>query len=247
MRFGLVVMGLLLAVFGHSVQAEQLRVGLIQEGRKPYFWTDNQGQHHGLYIEILQRISKKLDQPLVFNYLPQARIRLYMKYDYLDIEPGIAKSWRNEQQEIDNSVYSIPFLISEEVFVYNRNRGPSPQADESKNTHLKYCSMIGFNKLYDDDNQEVRSEEQLLEMVNLQRCDYILMPKLVFDYWAEGRIHSLATTDVIKTYQLRLRLHKSKANLLPDINILLAKMAAENEIDSLLQTMFKDAREGNSQ
>ena len=227
----------------------ELRVGLISDGRKPYFWLDEKGQAKGIYIALLEQISALLEENISYQFLPQARIRLYMKHAYLDIEPGIAEGWRTEPLEIESSVYSEPFLESDEVYVYNRNNklSPLPSADEL--FPLKRCSIMGFNKLdiaQAKNDKEVRTEAQMLELLNRQRCDYILMPKLVFDFWAQGRKHNLATTDTIATYHLRLRIQKHKQYLLPAINTVITNMLNKGEINQLIKTTFALNREGDT-
>lgn len=219
----------------------ELRVGLISDGRKPYFWLDKAGKPQGIYIVLLSRISSKLEENITYQFLPQARIRLYMKHAYLDIEPGIAESWRTEPLEIESSVYSVPFLDSAEVYVYNRNLQLSPLPTIDELSPLKRCTIIGFNQfeiLEPNKDKEVRTELQMLEMLNRQRCDYIVMPKLVFDFWAKDRKHNLAVSNTIATYQLRLRIQKSKQYLLPAINTVIANMLNKGEIKQLIRTTF---------
>lgn len=228
------------AVKGLEIDNE-LRVGLISDGRKPYFWRDQNGKPQGIYIALLEEISTQLEETISYQFLPQARIRLYMKHAYLDIEPGIAEGWRTEPLEIESSVYSVPFLESDEVYVYNRNHNLSafPTADELY--PLKRCTIIGFNKfdlLESNVDKEVRTESQMLEMLNRQRCDYIVMPKLVFDFWANNRKHNLATTETIATYQLRLRIQKDKQYLLPAINTVITNMLNKGKIRQLINTTF---------
>lgn len=65
-----------------------LTVGLISEGRPPYFFVDN-GEAKGVYIDILDKISAETGIYIDYKFLPQARIRHYIKSQFIDIEPGI--------------------------------------------------------------------------------------------------------------------------------------------------------------
>ena len=47
--------------------ANELRVGLISDGRKPYFWLDKSGKPQGIYISLLDEISTQLEEKISYQ------------------------------------------------------------------------------------------------------------------------------------------------------------------------------------
>lgn len=214
-----------------------LSVGLMNQDRFPYFMLPKHSSPPtGMYIDLLEAIGKQAGIQFTYRFLPQTRIRHLMKYQKLDIEPGIAKEWRTEPKEKENSVYSVPFLHSEEVIVYNPLffKDPPILANFSDKTP---CSIDGFNDItLSDDHEEidrnVGSEEQSFKMLHLHRCDYALFPKLIAEYHSEQ--YQLQQTETIRTFELRLRLSKKNAFLLPQINQSIHYLQSHKKIEAIL-------------
>lgn len=224
-----------------------LEVGLINQGRYPYFVNSpRQASNRGIYIDLLNQVGKMTNIEFKYKFLPQPRIRHLMKYQKLDVEPGIDMGWRTEERETENSVYTLPFYESEEVIVYRKTSLSFIPTKELDFEALSSCSMSGF---HDMDialkDVDITAESVSLTMMELGRCDYTLMPKVVLN--AKGKLSDhLDITSTIKTYDLRIRLAKKHEHLVPKINQAISTLISDGYIDKLFASYIQEGEEYDS-
>jgi len=209
-------------------------VGLIEQGREPYFTKPEQGvQPEGMYIEIFEAISRQSGIQFRYRFLPQARIRMYLKIGMLDIEPGIDPKWRKEQGEELVSIYSDVLFSSQEVLAYNPSRFSRTPDARSLMADYRPCKLLGFNGIEStDDTHSLTSEEQLLELIRLNRCDWAIFPLDVFN--SKSGYQQIAHTRPVASYELRLRLHNKDSDYLETINMAIRSMKKSGELASIL-------------
>mgnify|MGYP000067738395 CR=1 FL=1 len=205
-------------VFSPYINAheETLSVGFIKTDRLPYF--ANKSENHpvrGLYVDLLDKISQHTGIKFNYQFLPQARIRLYMRNGLLDVEPGIDSSWRPQPDEVESSVYSIAFMKSKEVIVYNKNKYPTLPLPKN---NLLNCAVVGFANSGFSSESKLMAEVQILDMIQKNRCDTAIFPIDVLKYHLTEKYPDIRYTQPVFNYTLRLRLHKSKEHLLDKIN-----------------------------
>lgn len=221
-------------------ETKVMDVGLIEQGRQPYFSRpENDEQPEGMYIDILESISSKSGIQFRYRFLPQARIRMYLKIGTLDVEPGIDPEWRKEQGEEEVSVYSDVLFSSEEVLIYNPGQfRNAPDAIELM-TDYRPCKLLGFNELEaTKDTRSLTSEDQLLELIRLKRCDWAIFPLDVLK--SKPSYGQIAHTNPVANYDLRLRLHKKDADYLPMINMAIRSMKVNGELSSIIKGYLRD-------
>jgi len=217
-----------------------LDVALINEDRYPYFIQPQRGSpENGVYIELLNQIGEMNDIEFKFKFFPQLRVRHLMKYQKVDVEPGIAKEWRTEELEIKNSIYSIPLFKSSEVIIYRKSLFDIPPSKESDFSHLTSCSVLGFHDVnISNIDKDITTEVNSAKMVDMGRCDYMLMP---LDITNSANINRdvIGITPTIKQFDLTLRLTKKNANLLPKINQTIQQLVDDGYIEDLFNKYQK--------
>jgi ABC-type amino acid transport substrate-binding protein len=235
LNLGLIAAALSSLLSFQSFASDQikLKVGLIETGRLPYF-SGPTGKREGVYFDLLDKVSKETQIEFEYVYLPQKRIRVQMASGHLDLEPGIAPSWRNETLEQLNSVYSIPFMSSEEVWVFH-NKEIKISNDF---TTLIPCNILGFNLLKEQleasKHPTIYSDEQALKLLQIGRCDYTVMPLFVVQYYTKIHNRNYIISAPHHTYELSLRLHKKNQHLLPKINNALKKILEKEALKKIL-------------
>ncbi|MGB0894703.1 MAG: substrate-binding periplasmic protein [Parashewanella sp.] len=229
----------LLCLIAIPTHADQLfKVGLIENGRSPYFKQDENGDLSGIYIRLIKEIAKKLNYHVEFHHLPQPRIRLYMEHGELNLEPGISPRWRKRSQEKLSSVYSIPFMESHEVIIHRPNTSIDTTRIPASLQTLKGCSLLGFDQLPGTKkNKLVQTEKQLLKLIDIGRCDYAIMPKRVFHHFDLPEYH-LTHTKPILTFKLHLRLHKSQQAIVPKINNIINELKESGRLENIINTQY---------
>lgn len=223
-----------------DLNAQSLSVGLMNVDRPPYYWKNDAGEYQGLFIEVLENLSKETGISFSYQALPQARIRLYMTAGKLDVEPGVDSSWRNSKGEPESSVYTDPFMLSEDIFVVSGMKNIE-KPKRSDFAGLKFCSVLGFTKTSFDhkdatrNRQELLSEMQILEMLDKGRCDYTLLPVEVLNYLQQLSAYSVTRSDPVALFALRLRLHQRHKKLVPALNTALDKMKQDGRMAAILE------------
>ena len=226
------LLGLSLIMSQHiGAQDETLSVGFIKADRLPYF-ANKSGDLpvRGLYVDLLDKISQHSGIKFDYQFIPQARIRLYMKNGLLDIEPGIDRSWRLEPKEAENSVYSIPFMQSKEVIAYNKDKFPNFSLSTP---NLSTCAVLGFSQSNVAKDSRILTEVQILNMLQKGRCDSAEFPVDVLKYHLNKGHPSIRYTQPHSIFSLRLRLHISKKYLLANINNSIRSLLDSGEFEQL--------------
>lgn len=214
--------------------AVKLRVGLLSPERPPYYFVDKAtGEVSGFYIDLLNAVTEGVPVELEYKVLPQARLREYMLSGRLDIEPGIDQTWRREKAEVANSVYTKPFMQSDEVLVFWE---PNWQLSQYKESHA--CGVNGFDlndKYFSINTHLLTTENQLLQMIGSRRCDFAQAPEIIVNYWNITHTRQLNSGETISSYQLRFRLHKKHENMLTAFNQNIDSIMESDLINKLLQ------------
>lgn len=223
--------------FTSGARAEALVVGVMSADRPPYFWKDKTGGYKGLFVDVLDELTKETDIHFSYKALPKARLRLYMVAGKIDVEMGIAKEWRQKKEELATSVYSIPFMESKEVYVTHSS---SEKVDSANDVPLgdKFCGILGFSMpkgSIGKKRQDFLCETQLIKMIDKRRCDYTVMPYDIYRYLIRGANYSVAASAPISTHAMRVRLHKRNEWLLPRINAALKRIKQSGVLASLLK------------
>jgi ABC-type amino acid transport substrate-binding protein len=217
---------------------EPLRVGLIEGGRAPYFFAKDDHQT-GLYKDIILAISRISHIDFMFDYYPQARLRKMMISGRLDVEVGTDPLWRQEPREAKISIYSKPFMTSQESWVVSRDNKDLIERFISNDITAKACVVLGFNiednmKNANSDLTTGDSDHQLLEMVAKKRCDIALIPNVILVYFNVFQDARFALLPAPKKYLLSIRLQAKYHHQLARINEALTQMKNNGELEQLL-------------
>lgn len=227
----------LTSMYATAKPVEPLTVALMDGGRPPYYWMSSEGSLTGIYVDLLKLIEKHSGINFTFKFMPQSRIRLRMISGNIDIEPGISVTWRQKPGEKESAVYSQVFMSSEEAWVYSTRHELSALDNEEIET-LKPCSIHGFDSItiQKKPEPEIRalSEQQIIQLIEKGRCDYALMPLDVYSYLNGNSTFRVQIGRPHINYNLRFRISKQHAHILPDINKALAILIDNGEVERLL-------------
>jgi len=220
----------------HSYASEMitLKVGLMSPDRPPYFFVGEEGgTPTGLYIDILETITENMPINLEYYFLPQARIRMYMETGKLDLEPGVDISWRELPSEVSQSIYTIPFMESNEVYAYIGIKHKKLDFNKSE-----ICAINGFD-LPEDFNQSnihlVNTEKQLYSLIIKKRCDIAIAPVDVINYWNRNSPEKIKFTTIVDSYQLRFRLNIKHKDLINRLNSNIETLQRSGNLKSIRQ------------
>lgn len=216
------------------------KVGLINQDRPPYF-SYAKGKATGIYIDVLEEIARHIAIKLKYISLPQARLRRYMKIGQLDIEPGISPKWRQKQGEVAASFYSHIFMRSPEIYIYHPKSYIAFPTPDILNKYL-FCGVRGFNHLAKNSKRiyEILTEQQILGMLSRQRCEYALMPQIVYQHINKQAPYMTRPSRPIVTYALRFRFHIDHINLQVPFNTALDQIHKNGKLERIFKTYIQD-------
>lgn len=96
----------------------KLKVGMPQPGQVPFFWQDEAGEYTGIYADTLRLIARDLNVEMDIIPLSQARLQRHFVAGEIDLEAGVNSQAEISPQLEDFSLYTRPFGVVNEVFIY---------------------------------------------------------------------------------------------------------------------------------
>ncbi|MBA6348912.1 MULTISPECIES: ABC transporter substrate-binding protein [unclassified Colwellia] len=222
-----------------SAQAETIRVALSFDGKPPYSFGEQ--EHRGIYVEVFQEIFKLTPYQLEFVYLSSARVRSSFTDGKVDIECCPIGAWRANETAI--SIYSQPLFKTEDVYVFPQGklRNIGPLADET------IATINGFGYAFDTvfTRYDVESELKLLKLIEGNRLPVGIVDRTIVNYLS--RSHQLTVViGQVHEHSLRpLRIHKSKAHIVPIINQAINSLINNGKISAIVSKYTSTLKEEN--
>lgn len=158
--------------------------------------------------------------------------------------------WRKEYNHV--SVYTIPLVRTVDIILAKKGKIPRTDSIEtfcgkSLGTNLGYFYTDGFNEAFergkikrDDTSSEGAS---IIRKLLADRFDAAILDKYEAEYWFKKMNLNAGDFEDVYTFKtasnLRIRLHKSKAHLVGDINQVLEKMKHDGTIQKLIDNYTK--------
>ena len=221
------------------VQAEKLTVALYAGANPPY--TIIKGyEESGIFIDIFAELELLTEHTFELVHYPFARVMREFDEGRIDIEPGVNESWRQHAKVLGE--YTVPYEVSTEVIVYkraNRISVKSPQDLFGKSVGIvRGYSYPDFDDAFErkDINRiDNLSEKLLLRQLLHDRVPLIFIGYRTILYYKKSNpeYKSLLIGDVVNLSEVKLRLHPSKAYLLPEFNQAINQMKANGTIESI--------------
>lgn len=235
---------MVLCAFAAPVMADKYKVISYLPANPPYNITStNPRKPHqvtGIFADIFSVIGDITGDTFVLIPLPVARAHREFEQGHVDIEPGINSAWR--QSTTVPGVYSKAYDISAEVIVFNRTpKNPirTPQDLLGKRLGVVRGFVYPDFEPYFASGQIIRvsnvSQENLVLQLSKGRLQQIIMGKATVEYMIKTNPnfknlvvgHTMMKTDVM------MRVHPSKAQLLPRLNAALDKLVADGQLEKI--------------
>ena len=221
-----------------ATPSETLIVGLPEPGRVPFFWIDDAGAFQGSYIVLLRKIGAMIGVRMDFVMMPQSRLIAGFNAGRLDLEPGIAPSWRPSKEEKAISIYSAPFMEMEDVLVFRQGISSSGIAKgvdlPTRLKGLKVGQVRGFFVPPGLEVMDAMSEEQIAKLIQSGKLDAGLMNRQVAA-WYKGKLHyDFSISASFASTPVSFRLRAEKLDLLAPIDKALAELQRRGELERIL-------------
>jgi len=221
------------------VRAEELTVALY-EGANPPYTIIREYEESGIFIDIFAQLEQLTEHKFDLIHYPFARVMREFDAGRIDIEPGVNESWRQHAKVLGE--YTIPYEISTEVIVFkrrNRISVKSPQDLFGKSVGIvRGYSYPDFDSAFE--RKEILRVDNLSEKLLLRQLLYDRVQRIFIGYRTilyykktHPEYKHFLIGDVINRSEVKLRLHPSKAYLLPDLNRALEHMIESGAIEAI--------------
>ena len=225
-----------------SFADEELRVSV--GNWPPYYIYHDESESTGIVLDVLSEVKKRLDVDFIMIKLPQKRMLTYFRTGEMDIEPTSNPVWRSVDKDI--SLYSIPYLQIQKVISVKKSTkisGNYLQDFKGKTigTVLGYNHDLTIGKAFKDKliiRKDSQRHDTNLKLLKADRIDGIIAERRTLQYWINEINHN--SEDYKEAYKvgtpidISMRLHKSQANLLPQLNQTLKEMLEEGFVDKAI-------------
>lgn len=219
--------------------AETLIVTLFP-GEIPPYSMIKEGKRLGITIDLFTALAKNTQHEFILQESPVARAMREFDLGRVDIEPGVTPLWR--QHRPVPGLYSIVYEEAVDVIVFKEKN--KFKLNEKADLYGKIIGVVrGYS--YPDYDQafaegkikkvENRSEDNLLKQLEVDRLKQIFMGYRTILYFKQqgAKYSEFKVGDIVGHNSISLRVHPSKAHLLPGLNQALQEMLDSGEIKAI--------------
>jgi polar amino acid transport system substrate-binding protein len=184
-----------------------------------------QSERAGIYQEILDELSKMTGHRFQIQYFPYARLAKEFDLGRIDLEPGVFPGWVRQQRVPGK--FSVPFgkVVDVLVFAPGKHFRIDTPRDLSGRTIglVRGYTYPDLRELFDRGivhRSDAVSETQLMAMLAAGRMDQILINKAVAQYnmLLTPRYRDFVVGDVLGSFDVSMRVHPNKKDLLPKLD-----------------------------
>lgn len=228
-------------LFIPSINAETFTVIAYQNANPPYNIKGSSDAHHqGIFVDIFTRVSEITGDEFVFYRYPVSRALAEFDRGRVDIEPGVNEVWRQHVKV--GGLYSVEFGYSKEVVLFSQGKKvPVSRPDDLGGktlgvvrgyTYPMYTQAFADGLITRVDNV---SELFLLKQLYAQRYDQIFIGYRTALYYmkTQQKFRHFEVGDVVSQVSHKMRVHPSKAHLMPRLNHALHQLVQSGEMQKI--------------
>lgn len=205
----------------------------------PFFMVSN-NQFSGIGVDILTEVAHRTGNKFDLHHLPN--VRALSMFDNKEIDMIVIDSplW-NDPEKLKNVVFSDEVMSVQEYIYFLKDEyievaAPEDLRGKVVNIFLGY-SYPTFEEAFNKDiveKNEISSELSLIKMLVAKRCAAIFMDSIAFEYNASrlGYEKKMFRRGMqLSDTELRIKIRREKASILPRINKAIAEMKRDGSID----------------
>ncbi len=233
------VISLLLLLSPASGYGEMFRAG--SDTWAPFFMVSN-NQFSGIGVDVLTEVSRRTGDEVDLQHLPN--VRALSMFDNKEIDMIVIDSplW-NDQEKLKDVLFSDELMSVQEYIYFLKDdyievKTPEDLRGKVVNIFLGY-SYPSFEEAFNKgivEKDELSSELSIIKMLAEKRCAAIFMDSIAFEYNAARlgyEMHMFKRGMQLSNAELRIKIRREKASILPRVNKAIAEMKADGLIDRI--------------
>ena len=193
--------------------------------------------------QVWQAIIAEADIPFVEIEVLQGRRRRMFSDGFLTLDCCVNPAWRNRPEEQTSQLFTDSFYTTEIRYIFKKGAVvpvPSPEHLRS----LRFAKVRGFTYSLEDyfgETIAAKSIDDAFRLVEFGRAQLTEASRIQFEHEIARHPRDLEMGDVSNYTNLHIRVHISRAHLLPRLNAAIARMKASGRINQIV----KDALANN--
>jgi len=226
--------------------AESARYSVTDRNWSPY-WIVAPDRVSGILNDIMVELDQRLDIAITANrQLPVRRTKMKFKSGEIQIECCVSEAWRDSPEQVEVSLWTDVVMTVEEVLIFP----PGQPFEFNQFSDLKgklISTVMGYG--YEGSEFFERSDSMnnisQIQKVALARCEAGIIDRVELAYTLK---HSQELKDkkvefeigpVINRSALKMRIHRSRPELVAPINAVISKMKLDGTIQDIIDRYVK--------
>lgn len=227
-----------------SIFAEVWIVPVPDWNRPPYAYKTDNGIIQGIDIAILDEIGRRANIDMEMVSYSFANRQTDFINGKLVIDCCIASEWRITSEDIAVQRFSDPLYTGVDVFLFRKGSLFSISDNHMELSDKVVAGMKGYTYI----NQEkygsridFNSQSELLLAISSGQADVGILERHDAAYYARKLKLDIEFDSVQHAVEVRIRLHKSKAQYLDQINQIISELKSEEFINNIIKAEAKKA------
>jgi polar amino acid transport system substrate-binding protein len=193
---------------------------------------------YGIYPEIIDEISRRINIPYERVYLPPGRIYEDFRNGVFNVECGCSPLWRTSEKDV--SLYTNPYAQDITSIVFRKGdefpvKSPDDLIGKKLGTVIGYVypSLNNLFKKGSIEREDASDEKSLMEMLVNNRVDAILITKTVCQYYAKELKYNITIGYTEEDLPIQIRIQNKDKDLVDKFNAAINRMLSDGTISKI--------------
>lgn len=226
-----------------AVSADTLTYAVTNESWAPY-WIVREGQVSGVFSDFMEALDERLAVDLqAARPAPPLRAQKMFREGRVQLECCVSKGWRSAPEQVAVTLWTEPVLEVEEVLVFAPGRAFAfARLEDLRGKTIATVRGYGYAGSEYFLRHDSPDAIALLHKVAQGRSQAGIIDRLELAYLRHAHPELQAGKErleegpVINSSELRIRLHRSRAELLPALNAAIAAMRRDGSLQRIMAT-----------
>jgi len=226
--------------------SESATYSVTDRNWSPY-WIVEPNQVSGILSDIMIELDQRLDISITANrQLPVRRTQLWFKKGEVQIECCVSEAWRNSPEQVEVSLWTKDVMTVEEVLIFPPGKSfEFSQLEDLKGKLISTVMGYGYEGSEFFERSDSMNNISQIQKVALARCEAGIIDRVELAYTLK---HSQVLKDkkvefeigpVINRSALKMRIHRSRPELVAPINATIDKMKQDGTIQKIIDSYLK--------
>lgn len=187
----LVMSALMLTNASALAQGPPLRFAVADSWSMPLMQTGNDGPTAGILFDIMQSLSRQIDQKAEYRVYPRLRVQAALDRGEVDVRCYAAQSWLPDMS--GDYTWSLPLLNQRNVLIGTSWNPASVQLSDILGDHIgtvlgyAYPALDALFERRDLIREDARLQEQVLQKLAAHRYRYAVDTQWSLDWYNRSR------------------------------------------------------------